>query len=535
MKIFTLLSKVILALTFSSSFLTAQIPATTGLPVKWMHLFSDSSTTPPITSVYPEDYLVDITDNQIHFLHNIGLLEGALISTLDNSGNVVNITANRIDNTGYRLVGTSLEKVGQQGHIRMLGQAIYSSNVQAIPPAGRFAFSDISNGNSQFTVPGVQQTNALRSLNDRGLPYVVASNTGDYFEVQPRMTQDNQYVAWIRKASGIDAIGLDTLDYLPRFIRNGQPVGSILDVGRVRGLIQLPNSQYAFLYAQPGNYFDTTDVVVQLALFDELGSIFKTVDLSNATGYSFFPEIIYRNGKIYVYGTVANVLFALEDKPYANLAILDANGNLEWSGKISDALDEDLPFQQFDILPNGNLILITPFINNEGNSGFKFYEWGLGSSNAKLLEEIVFEDPKSRVNCTSLFWDAGSDLVVMFQLDQFNNIPTPGQISDNKTYQVAMSFTAQNLGVSSSQAYADKFKAAVLYPNPSDNFLYISGLPEGESFECDIRNILGNSLLTINVESASKPVQISQLSSGIYLLNISDRKGTYHTFKFIKQ
>jgi hypothetical protein len=535
MKIFTLLSKVILALTFSSSSLIAQIPATAGLPVKWLHLFSDSSTTPPITSVYPEDYLVDITNNQIHFLHNIGLLEGALISTLDNNGNVVNITANRIDNTGYRLVGTSLEKVGQQGHIRMLGQAIYSSNVLALPPAGRFAFSDIGNGSSQFTVPDAQQTNALRSLNDRGIPYMAQSITGDYFEVQPRMTQDNQYVAWIRKASGIDALGLDTLGALPRLIRNGQQVGNTLDVGRVRGLIKLPNAQYTFLYSQPGNYFDTTDVVVQLAFFDEVGNIFNTIDLSSATGYSFFPEMIYRNGKIYVYGTAANILFPSVDKPFAHLAILDENGNLEWSGKLSDPFGEDILFQQFDVLPNGDLLFIAPFINNEGNSGFKFYQWGLGNSSAILLEEIVFNDPKSRVNCTSLFFDAGNDPIVMFQLDKFNNIPIPGQIPDSKVYHAALSLTAQNLGIVSTQAYIDKFTDAALFPNPSDGLLYISGLPEGEPFRYDICSVLGNSLLVINEESAKKPLQISQLPSGIYLLNIYDRGGSSRTFKFIRQ
>jgi hypothetical protein len=535
MKIYTFLSFGIVALIFSSSALIAQIPATTGLPIKWTYLFSDPTTTPPNTSVYAEDHLVDPTNGQIHFLHNTGLLEGSLISTLDNNGNVVNITANRIDNTGYRLVGTSLEKIGQQGHIRMLGQAIYSSNVIAIPPAGRFAFSDISNGNSQFTVPDAQQTNALRSFNDRGLPCVAQSNTGDYFEVQPRMTQDNQYVAWIRKASGTDARGLDTLGSLPRFIRNGQQVGNTSDDGRVRGLLKLPNAQYTFLYSQPGNYLDTTDVVVQLAFFDEVGNIFNTVDLSSASGYSFFPEIIYRNGKIYVYGTVANVLFPSIDKPYAHLAILDGDGNLEWSGKISDSFGENIPFQQFEVLPNGNLLFIAPFINNEGNSGFKFYQWELGNSSAILLKEIVFNDPKSRVACTSLFLDAGNDPIVMFQLDKFNNIPTPGQIPDNNVYHAALSLTTQNLGIVSTQEYIDKFTDAALFPNPSDGLLYISGLPESEPFRYDVCNILGNSLLVINAESAKEPLQISHLPSGIYLLNISDRVGNYRTFKFIRQ
>jgi hypothetical protein len=349
------------------------------------------------------------------------------------------------------------------------------------------------------------------------------------------MTQDNQYVAWIRKASGIDALGLDTLGALPRLIRNGQQVGSTLDVGRVRGLLKLPSAKYTFLYSQPGSYFDTTDVVVQLAFFDELGNIFNTIDLSSATGYSFFPEMIYRNGKIYVYGTVANVLFPSVDKPFARLAILDEDGNLAWSGKLSDPFGEDILFQQFDVLPNGDLLFIAPFINNEGNSGFKFYQWELGSSSAIPLKEIVFNDPKSRVACTSLFFDAGGDPIVMFQIDKFKNIPTPGQIPDNNVYHAALSLTVQNLGVVSTQTYIDKFKDAALFPNPSDGLLYISGLPEGELFRYDICNILGHSLLVINAESAKKPLQISQLPSGIYLLHISDRVGNYRTLKFTKQ
>lgn len=535
MKIYTLLSLGIVQLMISSNVLIAQIPATTGIPVKWMYLFNDPTVTPSNTSVYPEDHLVDTTQGQIHFLHNSGLLEGSLISTLDNNGNVVNITANRLDNTGYRLVGTSLEQIGQQGHVRMLGQAIYSSNVLAIPPAGRFAFSDISNGSSQFTVPGAQQTNALRSLNDRGLPYVVQSNTGDYFEVQPRMTQDNQYVAWIRKASGIDALGLDTLGALPRLIRNGQLVGSTLDEGRVRGLLKLPNAQYTFLYAQPGNYFDTTEVVVQLAFFDEAGNIFNTIDLSSATGYSFFPSMIERNGKIYVYGTVANVFFPSADKPFTQLAILDEAGNLTWSGKISDALGSDIPFQQFDVLPNGDLLLIAPFINNEGNAGFKFYQWAPGSSSAILLKALVFEDPKSRVACTSLFFDAAGDPIVMFQLDKFNTIPIPGQIPDDKVYQAALSISGQNLDIVRTQTFTDRFADVGLSPNPNDGLLYISGLPEGELFSYDICNIVGQRLLVINAENAKKPLQISQLPCGVYLLHIRDHVGNYRTLKFFRQ
>lgn len=46
---------------------------------------------------------------------------------------------------------------------------------------------------------------------------------------------------------------------------------------------------------------------------------------------------------------------------------------------------------------------------------------------------------------------------------------------------------------------------------------------------------LGHRLLVINAESAKKPLEISQLPSGIYLLHIRDHVGNYRTLKFVRQ
>lgn len=527
---------ILLFLCLLCNFMTAQIPNTQGLPLKWQYLFDDPSTNPPNTDVYPEDYLVDALGN-LHFLHNTGLLEGSLITTLNGAGGLQSVVSNRLDNLGFRLIGMSLEQINQTAPIRMLGMVLFSNNVLAIPPAGKFAFTDINNGVSSLVVPSENTVVALRSRNDRGLPWPIRINDGNYLVVEPFVTTDTQFVAVIRKASGTTAIALDTLDKLQRPMRNGTYVG-FSGFHSIRGIGQLTNGQYAFLHSQPGSPPDpdTSEVAVVLALFDAAGHITKTCDLSAVCGYSTYPKMICKGGKIYVYGIASAGMFVSPNVPYSNLVILDEAGNIEWSGKISDSFGNDIPFREIAVSPNGDLLLINDLVLSNGEQTLRLYKWGVGDPFAEFVGEVLFNDNTTRMWCTSLFFDAVGDVVAMFQIDKYNipPLPIPTELPNN-IFHAALSVTAASLGLVSSQESGPLLQQASIYPNPTDGLIYVNGLPEGKAYTFDVYDAVGSRKFTYNLTGDRPSIQIESFTAGIYFLMIRDNTGSISTFKIIKQ
>jgi hypothetical protein len=531
MKIRLLLSVLALFGAMLSGF--AQIPATQGLSLKWQYVFQDLSTDPPTTSLYPEDVLSG-ADGSLHFLHNVGLLEGSVVTSINPNGGLLKQTSQRIANIGYRMVGVSLEQGDENTQWRMLGQALFNNNVQAIPPVGRFAISRPEGMSSSITLPENQQE-ALRSLNDRGLPWIIRAADNTYFVVEPRVTSDNQYVAWIRKAEASSAKGKDTLAYLPRPKRNGLPLGTTFEESRIRGLAQLAPDRYAFLYSQPGNYADTARVAVQLVIFNTAGDILKVCDLSAACGYTFFPQLLCANGFAFVYGEVAPTLFNSPNTAHTALAIVDAEGSIAWEGSIDKEGGEQIAFTAADFYADGQaLILAGESLDAAGNTQVNFYRWGLGDAIALERGTLRFEDNHTRVHLTGMTLDAAQNAVLSIQLDQFPNEPQAGQ-NPEKVFHAAVAVRAEALGLVSVAADATVFAAASIQPNPGTGFFRIDGLPEGRLFRCEVFDLMGRRYRDFNYPAGSGFVLAGDLSAGLYMIRLSDEQGRSGVFRWRKE
>ena len=70
------------------------------------------------------------------------------------------------------------------------------------------------------------------------------------------------------------------------------------------------------------------------------------------------------------------------------------------------------------------------------------------------------------------------------------------------------------------------------YPNPVNNIINISNLENIEFAKISIYNVLGKLIKDVDVRS--KAIDISNLSSGIYLFKVTDISGKAETFKIIK-
>ncbi len=67
-----------------------------------------------------------------------------------------------------------------------------------------------------------------------------------------------------------------------------------------------------------------------------------------------------------------------------------------------------------------------------------------------------------------------------------------------------------------------------VYPNPVSDIIYIQNAPES-IYKLSIYRMTGSLVLTTQMNSGDKSIDVSFLQSGLYLLNVNGR-----TFKFVK-
>ena len=76
-------------------------------------------------------------------------------------------------------------------------------------------------------------------------------------------------------------------------------------------------------------------------------------------------------------------------------------------------------------------------------------------------------------------------------------------------------------------------KLLCIYPNPVTNHLTIKNSYAG-NFELNVTNELGQQVLKQNKNISKASLDVSNLSKGLYFLNIKSENGEMQTFKFIK-
>ncbi|WGF93687.1 T9SS type A sorting domain-containing protein [Aequorivita marisscotiae] len=87
--------------------------------------------------------------------------------------------------------------------------------------------------------------------------------------------------------------------------------------------------------------------------------------------------------------------------------------------------------------------------------------------------------------------------------------------------------------LSSEDFYSSQFS---IHPNPAQNELFIIAQNTTENLTLKIFNIVGKLLSTQNIMlQDQKAIDVSQLVSGIYFLNIEEENGNTTTKKFIKE
>lgn len=159
-----------------------------------------------------------------------------------------------------------------------------------------------------------------------------------------------------------------------------------------------------------------------------------------------------------------------------------------------------------------------------GDEG-EVYELGLlsdsdGQDGTQVSAEITVpedaEEGATRIRITKTFTDDESPAVLnpcAIEMDAFGMGAYPG-------YGQAIDFTANigDLGLDQ-----NKKTAITVYPNPSQNQLYISAKTEMES--AHMFNLIGQQVLTQKIDSPVTKLDITDLSPGMYILQIISANG----------
>jgi hypothetical protein len=103
---------------------------------------------------------------------------------------------------------------------------------------------------------------------------------------------------------------------------------------------------------------------------------------------------------------------------------------------------------------------------------------------------------------------------------------------DTGTYRLAQTSLTPTLSkVEGVQKY-------ILYPNPNDgNFILEQAVPDNEPVEVEVWDAVGRTLYKENLlfSDAISKLQIGNVASGLYLLQVTDSKGRMFRLKFVKE
>jgi trimeric autotransporter adhesin len=114
-----------------------------------------------------------------------------------------------------------------------------------------------------------------------------------------------------------------------------------------------------------------------------------------------------------------------------------------------------------------------------------------------------------------------------YNANDYNNIVATATDANGNTseFGISINYTLSVLQV--------KNQSAKLYPNPVSDRLFLQ-FSSSDTYNLKIVNILGQLVLTENNVTSSRALNVSNLSKGLYFLNITSENNEKQTIKFIK-
>lgn len=217
---------------------------------------------------------------------------------------------------------------------------------------------------------------------------------------------------------------------------------------------------------------------------------------------------------------------------YSTPGNIGGYGQLASSSLHYDRINSEIIFGGQIILNTtwGTQNILGPGVNNTGDPLLARFDSSNG--NCLSMHRIVgtngFQD-----SFTAIEQDVAGDLIVggFMGLDLTDSNGNTHYTSGGNTDFFVTKFATQVCQSLSNESFESD--TIEIYPNPTKNILNIINL--SESCEYIIFNIMGSKVLSGKVSRESNSIDLSELQSGYYILNLKNSNGLNKTLKVIKE
>lgn len=354
------------------------------------------------------------------------------------------------------------------------------------------------------------------------IDFVGALNTGDV--VKPLSFTNNGQIA----ADGMNFVGNpyhSPIDWSsPNWVRtNMGPYASVYN----------PNTgNYNYLHSDGNNLGDpgvSSIIPSNQGFFVKATSsgatmTFKETVKSSANPFSFFkPQIAKPNLKI---------VLSFESKSDRSLLVFDEN-----STSLNDDLSDAQKFMNdkinlYSLSKNNKALAINYLPYPSFEDSIRIAVWDYDSNNVELGTHNLFFDNLSSLDASKpiYLWDAYTNITQNIFSNNSYNFEILNDVNSfgNRRFYLIFNSTT---GVVSN--VLSKFK---LYPNPSKKVIYLasSDFINAEDIHCKIFNSFGQLLIEEFTYDRTKGIEIAELSSGIYFIEVNSNSAKI-MLKFLKE
>ncbi|WP_189663263.1 MULTISPECIES: T9SS type A sorting domain-containing protein [unclassified Polaribacter] len=176
---------------------------------------------------------------------------------------------------------------------------------------------------------------------------------------------------------------------------------------------------------------------------------------------------------------------------------------------------------------NGHQFYLDLISQTNGGNTEAFYGFGttVGGADSGVIDEVVVFDAWQSIDIPlATFVGKGFDATnfLQFKIGAQSDIRTQLGYFDNLYFYKASTLSANS----------NELLGFSMYPNPTSNILNISAKETIQNAQ--IFNVLGKEVMSLNINKNSESIDVSSLSSGIYLIKYQSN-GAVGTAKFVKE
>lgn len=336
------------------------------------------------------------------------------------------------------------------------------------------------------------------------------------------------------------------------YIAGFKAAGSSNDI-TVNGTI-IPNSMVLLAIDNTGNIVWRKDDM-------------NTVGTPGASGGGIRDIIVDASNNVYICGSYGNSSILSASGTFAGYAFgqnhptvdftggrtfvmkLDSTGNLLWG--TDPHFSQPSNNRNFNMTLDGNDLYVAGNLNNNTWDGINFtYGGGGNTRNAPVVLRVnattgvvqeIFEAGMVQGDtqaAMAIAHDSFGNLVVGGYMsgNLFNNVPNVAPISksggDSDFWMARLAKTDCNgVPLSTNDVTSTSFS---IYPNPVDDIVTITGSDTSQLSTYAIYNLAGQ-VVQQDVIGSDHQIKVNQLTSGLYLLELSTQDGNVQTVKLVKE